>query len=230
MSDQPFIFTLCDAGSAKVNPLRDSLHGNLFLLETYSPSLRNLSKIFKVRDFLLSASHLADDAIIIFVDAYDVLCIRYEISELVTRFRNTGRDLITGAESVFCHHRSECLSFFLEHYMDDPARYLNSGFIIGYKWAYLKMLTHICDNFPDLYMLRHRYSDQRAISTFMLLNSRLGLINMAIDSQRQFCYTHSYDNNPLRLDDIDCFFVHVTWLALDIQARAYDQIKRHFLG
>ncbi len=230
MMDQPFIFTLCDAASPKVNGLRDSLHGNLFLLETYSPRLGNLSKIFKVREYLQSASHLADDSVILFVDAYDVLCIRNDMPGLLTSFRNSGKDLITGAETVFSHHRSECLPFFLTNYLHAPARYLNSGFIIAYKWAYLKMLDHICDHFPDLYMLRHRYSDQRAISTFMLHNSQAGWIKMDIDSKQQFCHTHTYDSNPLILDRIDCYFVHVTWLALQIQASAYETLKQHFLA
>ena len=230
MTVQPFIFTLCDAATPKVNGLRDSLNGNLYVLETYSPTLGNLSKIFKVRDYLQSASHLSGDSVVLFVDAYDVLCIRDDMSALVAHFRNSGKDLITGAETVFSHHRSECLPFFLDNYLHEPARYLNSGFIIAYKWAYLKMLNHICDHFPDLYMPRHRHSDQRAISTFMLHNSRAGWINMDIDSRQQFCYTHAYDNNPLNLGLIDCYFVHVTWLALEVQATAYEAIKKHFLG
>lgn len=122
------------------------------------------------------------------------------------------------------------LPFFLERYQDQPARYLNSGFIIAYKWAYLRMLDHIADNFVDIYMERHQRSDQRAMSTFMLHNSRLGLINIDIDSQQEFCHTHTYVNNPLSLEQIRSYFVHVTWLALDVQANAYKRIKEHFLG
>jgi hypothetical protein len=230
MINNPFVFTLCDAGNTRVDDLKASLHGNLFLLETYSPSMGNLSKIFKIRDFLASANHLSDESIVIFLDAYDALCIRYELQELAEKFISTGKDLIMGAETIFCHHRSQLVPFFLNRYMDQPARYLNSGFIIAYKWAYLRMLNHIADNFVDSYMDRHQSSDQRAISTFMLHNSKLKLINMDIDSQQEFCHTHTYDNNPLSLEKINSYFVHVTWLALDVQADAYKKIKNYFLG
>jgi hypothetical protein len=225
----PFIFTICDAGSSsRVDALRSSLNNNLFVLEAYSPTFGTLSKIFKNRDFLRSANQLADDTIIIFVDAFDVLCIRNEMDQLAEDFLASGQDLIVGAESIFCHHRSETLPFFLEKYMNEPARYLNSGFIIGYKWAYLQMLNHITDHFIEQYMVKHNYDDQRAISTFMLKNSSLDMIKMDIDSRQRFCHTHTYDDNPLRLDKINSYFVHVTWLALEIQAKAYLMIKNHF--
>jgi hypothetical protein len=230
MNNQPFIFTLCDAGNSRVEGLRSSLHGNLFVLEAYSPGIGNLSKIFSVREFLASSSHLEDDRILIFLDAYDVLCIRYELEHLAAKFRATGKDLIMGAESIFCHHRSQVLPFFLDRYLDQPARYLNSGFVIAYKWAYLRMLNHIADNFADLYMDRHQRSDQRAISTFMVHNSRLGLIDMDIDCRQEFCHTHTYADNPLVLSRIESYFVHVTWLALDVQAKAYRRIRNHFLA
>ena len=76
---------------------------------------------------------IADDAILVFTDAYDVLCIRYDPAGLAADFSATGRDLIVGAETVFCHHSVDVLPFFLSNYLGHPAKYLNSGFIIGYK-------------------------------------------------------------------------------------------------
>ena len=46
------------------------------MLEAYSQTLGTLSKIFRVRDFPRSAEQLADDSIIVCLDAFDVLCIR----------------------------------------------------------------------------------------------------------------------------------------------------------
>lgn len=228
MKHEPIFFTLCDADSEQVEPLKLSLKGNLRVLTTYCPRLKNLSKIFKIREFLAAATDISDDAIVVFTDAYDVLCIRYDPISLVADFKATGQDLITGAETVFCHHRSEVLPFFLTNYLEKQARYLNSGFIIAYKWAYLRMLNHIADNFVDRYMVKHRYSDQRALSKFMLENQELNLLKMDIDSSLQFCYTHTYDNNPLCHDRLGCYFVHVTWLALEIQQKTYQEIRNIF--
>ncbi|GAB1541795.1 hypothetical protein NUACC21_44680 [Scytonema sp. NUACC21] len=228
MLEEPVFLTLCDADSPQVQPLYSSLRGNLRILETYSPRLGLLSKIFKVRDFLASDTDIADDAIIVFTDAYDVLCIRYDPAGLAADFMATGRDLILGAETVFCHHSADVLPFFLSNYLGHPAKYLNSGFIIGYKWAYSRMLNYIANNFVEKYMMDSRQNDQRVISRFMLENSELGLLNMDIDSTFKFCYTHTYDNNPLRCDNLASYFVHVTWLALEIQKQAYDEIRRVF--
>jgi len=227
-SKEIVFITLCDANSPLVQPLYSSLRGDLRIIETYSPSLGLLSKIFKVREFLADDTEIADNSIIVFTDAYDVLCIRYDPNGLVTDFKNTGKDLIIGAETIFCHHSADILPFFLDNYSGQKAKYLNSGFIIGYKWAYLRMLNYIVDNFVDKYMMDSRQNDQRVISRFMLENSDMNLLNMDIDSTFKFCYTHTYDNNPLNHDNLSAYFVHVTWLALGIQKQAYDEIRSIF--
>jgi hypothetical protein len=228
MLEEPVFITLCDVDSPLVQPLYSSLRGNLLILNNYSQKLGLLSKIFKVRDFLAADTDIADDAIIVFTDAYDVLCIRYDPAGLAADFSATGRDLIFGAETVFCHHSADVLPFFLSNYLGQPAKYLNSGFIIGYKWAYLRMLNYIATNFVEKYMMDSRQNDQRVISRFMLENSELGLLNMDIDSTFKFCYTHTYDNNPLCCDNLASYFVHVTWLALEIQKQSYEEIRRVF--
>ena len=223
-SKEIVFITLCDANSPLVQPLYSSLRGNLRIIETYSPRLGLLSKIFKVREFLAADTEIADNSIIVFTDAYDVLCIRYDPNGLMADFKNTGKDLIIGAETVFSHHSADILPFFLNNYSGQKAKYLNSGFIIGYKWAYLRMLNYIVDNFVDKYMMDSRQNDQRVISRFMLENSDMNLLNMDIDSTFKFCYTHTYDNNPLDHENLAAYFVHITWLALEIQKRVYDEI------
>jgi len=229
MSEELVFITLCDdANSPLVQPLYLSLRGNLRIIETYSLRLGWLSKIFKVHEFLAADTDIADNAIIVFTDAYDVLCIRYDPDGLTMDFKNTGKDLIIGAETVFCHHSADVLPFFLDNYSGQKAKYLNAGFIIAYKWAYLRMLNYIVDNFVDKYMMDSRQNDQRVISRFMLENSDMNLLNMDIDSTFKFCYTHTYDNNPLDHDNLAAYFVHVTWLALEIQKRVYDEIRDTF--
>ena len=171
---------------------------------------------------------IADDAIIVFTDVYDVLCIRYDPAGLAADFSATGRDLIVGAKTVFCHHSVDVLPFFLSNYLGHPAKYLNSGFIIGYKSAYLRMLHYIASNFVDKYMMDCPQNDQRVISRFMLENSEVGLLNMDINSTFKFYYTHTYDNTPLCCDKLVSYFVHLPWLALEIQKQAYQEIRRVF--
>ncbi|MGK7957353.1 MAG: glycosyltransferase domain-containing protein [Crocosphaera sp.] len=229
MSKEPVFITLCeDDKNPRLQPLYSSLKGNLIVLDDYSLDLGFLSKIFKVHKFLTSDTNITDDQIVVFTDAYDVLCLRYEPAKLVRDFLAEDKDLILGAETVFAHHSSKVLPFFLSNYLDKPARYLNAGFVMGYKWAYLRMLNYIVDNFVEKYMMDCRQNDQRVISRFMLENTELNLLRMDIDSTSKFCYVHTYDNNPLSPDKLTSYFVHVTWLALEIQQQAYDEIRRIF--
>jgi hypothetical protein len=228
MTKEPVFLTICDAGSPKVDTLHSSLHGNLRLLETYCSQLGSLSKIFKIQDFLNTDTTIPDDNIIVFTDAYDVACLRYDPQGLTEDFKATGKDLIVGAETVFAHHSSEVLPFFLSNYLTRKAKYMNSGFIIGYKWAYRTMLNYICDNFENRYRTPNNFSDQRVLSKFMLDNSQLQLLKMDIDSDFKFCYTHTYDNNPLDCKKISSYFIHITWLALSIQAEAWENMKEFY--
>ncbi len=221
ITENPVFLTICDAGSPKVDGLRSSLHGNLRILETYCPEMGLLSKIFKVRDFLNTDTTIPDQNIIVFTDAYDVVCLRYDTQGLTDDFKATGKDLIIGAETVFANHSSEVLPFFLSNYLTRKAKYMNTGFIIGYKWAYRTMLNYVCDNFENRYRTPNNFCDQRALSKFMLDNSNLKILNMDIDSDFKFCHTHTYDNNPLDCEKITSYFIHITWLALPIQAEAY---------
>ena len=79
MSEELVFITLCDdANSSLVQPLYSSLRGNLRIIETYSLGLRWLSKIFKVHEFLAADTDIADNAIIVFTDAYDVLALEIQ--------------------------------------------------------------------------------------------------------------------------------------------------------
>ena len=91
IATEPVFIPLCDADSPLVQPLYSSLRGNLRILNNYSQKLGLLSEIFKVRDFLAADTDIADDAIIVFTDAYDVLCIRYDPVGLAADFFATGR-------------------------------------------------------------------------------------------------------------------------------------------
>lgn len=90
------------------------------------------------------------------------------------------------------------------------------------------MLNYIASNFVDKYMMDCRQNDQRVIWRFMLENSEQGLLNMDINSTFKFCYTHTYDNTPLCCDKLVSYFVHLPWLALEIQKQAYQEIRRVF--
>ena len=83
------------------------------MLEAYSQTLGTLSKIFRVRDFLRSAEQLADDSIIVFLDAFDVLCVRDDMNQFTQDFIDSSQDLNVGAETISCHHGSEVLPFFV---------------------------------------------------------------------------------------------------------------------
>lgn len=59
-------------------------------------------------------------------------------------------------------------------------------------------------------------------------NASLGLFSMDIDVSRKFCCTHTYADDLLQIEAISSYFVHVTWLDLEIQALSCRRVLDRF--
>lgn len=196
--------TLCDAGGIeKVNHLRASLQNNIHILQDYDVSIGLISKLTKVLAFLESATHLTE-CVIVFTDAFDVLCLNYDKKQLLSDFKATGKEIIVGAEGCFAHHSPDVKPYFDEKYEGHSVKYLNSGFIIAYKSAYIKMLRHILHNY-DL----SKKNDQPLVSQFMKENEILKLVTMDIDYTSKFVFTYISDYRNISIDSVHSYFIHV---------------------
>lgn len=169
-----------------------------------------------------------DDEVIVFVDAYDILCLKLEGME--EAFRSTKKDIIYGAEIFNIHQRPDVMMWFLKNFAERRLKFVNCGFAIGYYQSFVKMLSHIIENFEQVYRNKiDGQSEQMIISHFMMRNAKeLHLMNIDIDSDAVFCLVVSSNLN--KIDDIHSYFVHVPWLANPSQQAKYDKIiSQYFL-
>lgn len=231
-----YFITICDdINHPNLGNLKKSLNNDLIILDNYDKNIGNLSKIFKLREYLLNDTQIKNDDIVIMIDAYDMLCIDYDKNKIIEKFKNKNLDLIVSAESNFVFHHSIVRPFFEEKYNNHKQKYINSGFIISYKTAYLKMLNHIYKNYEKKYKLdkgniRVINSDQRIISYFMYDNNKLNLINMEIDCKEEFCKTLicGYNVYPRDILNYNIFFIHTPDIKNTIQTNKYNDYIKYF--
>lgn len=200
----------------------------LNIIDTYDVGLKNLSKIFKTYSYILGRQDIKDNDILCILDGHDVLFNnKYSKMDLILDFKNTGMDMIISGEMNFTHHCDSVKRFFEDNYKGQY-RYLNSGVIICYKWAYLKMFKDIINNFQK-YKLSGNTSDQRIIGLYIKdkIESKEIPIKVKIDDMGYFTNTITTNWNG-NLDKIDVYFVHVTFLKNLNQIKRYNYLLKKF--
>lgn len=108
--------------------------------------------------------------ILIFVDGYDVVQRRTDLTNFETKFKNSGADIIFSAET-YCWPNPWISYQFPPAVPECPYRFPNSGTFVGYAWAIKRMLEW------DQYRLNH--DDQGYVHDFFLRckDLKIGLDN-----------------------------------------------------
>lgn len=221
-----YFITLVDKGSIdKTINLQKTLYPEkLHIIDTYDHELKNLSKIYKTYEYISTQNNIKMDDIVCIIDGHDMLFNKrlYEPKDIKNKFIKTNTDIIISSESKFSHHCNSVKHFFEERFKK-PFCYLNSGFIIGYKKAYINMFSDIIDNI-DKYKSCYK-SDQRIISLYIMdktISNNLP-VKIIIDDDLNFSTTLNTNTN-LKLDEIKSFFIHVTFLKHNIQNLKYNKL------
>lgn len=221
-----YFITLVDKCSIdKTINLQKTLYPEtLHVIDTYDQELKNLSKIFKTYEYILSRNDIKTDDIVCIIDGHDMLFNKklYKPKDIKNRFIETNMDIIISSESKFSHHCNSVKHFF-ETNFKKPFCYLNSGFIIAYKKAYMNMFSDIIHNI-DKYKSNIK-SDQRILSLYIMdktISNNLSL-KIIIDDQLDFSTTLDTNTN-LKLHEIKSFFIHVTFLKNNIQNLKYNKL------
>ena len=168
------IFTYCtDKDNVKLLEKSAQLK-NIRLQIIYEPQSEYkgfTNKIFKMKEAILQNENILENDMILFVDAYDVLCFAGSEQEIMDKFHSYNCELLMGAE----------MNSYPYGYDDKypPAghnptnyKYINSGGFIGYKSAIVKLyswktdaeIIHICSDGGDQtyfiqYYLAHYNND-----------------------------------------------------------------------
>jgi hypothetical protein len=221
-----YFITLVDKHSIdKTINLQKTLYPEkLHIIDTYDCELKNLSKIYKTYEYISMRNDIKIDDIICIIDGHDVLFNKklYNAEDIKNRFIKQNIDIIISSESNFSHHCNSVKDFF-EQKFKKPFCYLNSGFIMGYKWAYINMFNDIINNI-DKYKSNFK-SDQRILSLYIMdktISNTLP-VKLSIDDDLIFSTTLNTNTN-LKLDEIRSFFIHVTFLKNNIQNIKYNKL------
>ena len=152
-----YIFTYCtNKDNVKLLEKTAQLK-NMKIIVVYEPQLEYkgyINKIFKIREAIQNENILEKD-IILFVDAYDVLCFADSEQEIIDKFHSYHCDLLIGAELNSYPYgyddkyppTNHCTNY----------KYINSGGFIGYKSALIHLyswkndmeITDICSDGGD---------------------------------------------------------------------------------
>ena len=196
----------------------------LHIIDTYDNEMKNLSKIYKTYEYISTQNNIKTDDIVCIIDGHDMLFNKklYKPEDIKNRFIKENTDIIISSESKFSHHCNSVKQFFEQNFKN-PFCYLNSGFIIAYKRAYINMFSDIIYNM-NKYKSSFK-SDQRILSLYIMdktISNNLP-VKIMIDDDLIFSTTLN-TNTHLKLDEIKSFFIHVTFLKHNIQNLKYNKL------
>lgn len=142
------------------------------------PNYWSRAHLFKIEklDLLrkyLGLGFLAENDIVLFTDAYDVLVVA-SATQLAERFLISEHDIIFNAECNFWppgDGRNEVRSQFER--FESKWKYLNSGCFVGYVWAIKHMLDHCAQSAGN--------DDQAMIQDYFIANLNSRLIDLGLD-------------------------------------------------
>lgn len=225
MNQAIYFITLVDKDSIdKTINLQKTLYPDtLHIIDTYDSELKNLSKIFKTYEYISERNDIKKDDIVCIVDGHDVLFNSnlYNGKDIKNRFIKENIDMIISSESKFSHHCESVKEFFEQNYKK-PFCYLNSGFIIAYKWAYMDVFGDIIQNIGKY--KSNSKSDQRILGLYIMdktVKNSLP-VKLIIDDNLIFSTTLNTDTDLK--SEMKSFFVHVTFLKHDIQNIKYNKL------
>lgn len=196
-----FFVTICDKESIhKTELLKKTLRGNLIVIDTYDKSIGNFSKLFKFREFLHYRHDINEDDVICFIDAFDVICIRFDENEILHTFKSYNKNIIIGCEeNCGPEHTTKAVAYFIK-----TGNYLNGGFQIGYKKSFIDLQDYIHNNFEELKnnLEINRNTEQGIISQVFIKN----IFDIGLDVNKSLVNNWG-PRQELRF--LNTFFIHV---------------------
>lgn len=223
-----YIITISDKQNiSKTNVLKTSIDNlyKLVVLDNYDPNLGNVSKIIKTYEYIQKSEYIKDNDVICIVDGHDVIYNKNKTSNLLETFIDHKKDIITSCETKFSHQENSVKDFY-DNLTTFKNKYLNSGFIIAYKWTFLKIFGDIVNNI-DTYNIHLNKSDQRILSLY--IKDNYDKLSIGLDYNNIFCTTVNTEYNE-NIKDINSFFIHVTFLKNQCQKLKYDKICKNILN
>jgi hypothetical protein len=170
-------------------------------------------KLREVQTFVLG-THLNDDDIILFTDAYDIIYAGNQ-SEILERFLAFEKPIIFGAEK-YCNPKPSLSSQY--KFKDTEFPYLNSGMFIGYVHALRECISN--------YMYNDNHDDQ-LFWTLQFLN-RPHLIGLDYQCSL-FLNTYNIDNSRFSYNKVENHAKYREYNPLFVHVNGPDKVDLQFL-
>jgi hypothetical protein len=147
LDDRVYYFTVATKPDKGLNMLIDTCRYHNINLDVLGMNDQRLQQwgdnLWVKLDYLNQVlKSLQSDTIVLFTDAYDVLCTR-DLSYAVEHFKNTKHPILFSAE-YYCFPK-EYKSQYTDTQQQMPFPYLNSGTFIGYVWALRELFKRMPD-------------------------------------------------------------------------------------
>jgi hypothetical protein len=209
---------------------------NLTIISAYDFKLKNLSKIFKVSEYL-QCNQYNDDDIIVLLDAFDVLCCG-DPKRLPTYLKNKGIDILISSEDTFGLHPNISRQYYDEYSRlnGTRAKYINSGVYVGYANKIKLLFQGMVARFDELrkeiidpllpansHILQ---SDQYFLTYYLhkidFINNKKDFV-IGIDVKDEITFTNTFTvNQQYKLSDY--MFIHTWGLYNFSQLTKYRQL------
>jgi hypothetical protein len=204
----------------------------LTIIKNYVQNQGKYNKIIQVYNYLRSkeGNSIKDNDVIIFVDGFDTIVMKKMDEDLENDFRNSGKDIIFGADHHFEYIYPDALQYYNDRYKNNGLKYLNSSFYIGYKSSILQFFQYIMSHLiyypkPDKII-----SDRRVIGYVFYqahskdhssTNKALQHLRLDLDTSGKYFYSKNKDKNINELLVRNPYFVHFRHLGDPNQRSAH---------
>ena len=236
--------TLCDKDSydrkrAQILERSFAKYGGdhvLHVIQDYILSQGKYNKIIQIYHYLRNHKEIADDDVILFIDAFDTIVMK-PLDGLETDFRKSDQHLIFGAHHEFKYIYDDARKYYDMRYgIQEKHRYLASNFFVGYKWSILQFFQYMMEKLEYYPKPDKKIHDQRVIGyvfyqkdakEYSSINKRLSHLRLNIDTSLKFVYTKSEKSSIYEILGINPYFLHIPHLDKVEQKRDYLLIAKY---
>jgi hypothetical protein len=191
----------------------------LIVLQNHLSHYGDYNKIVQIYSYLKSKDCLSknDDDLFLYVDISNTLVMKNLDTSLETTFKESGNNILFGANSAFKYIYPEAASYYENRYKGLPQKYLDFGFYIGYKWAIIQYFGFILNKINYYPKPDGKISSQRVVGYVFYqkdakehssTNKALQNLKLDLDVTNHYFYAQNENKNIYELLLHHSFFLH----------------------
>ena len=209
----------------------------LIVLQNYFPHYDDYNKIVQVYTYLKSKDCVSkdDNDIFLYLDISNTLIMKSLDTSFETTFKESGEDIIFGANSAFKYIYPEAASYYDNRYKGLQQKYLDFGFYIGYKKAIIQYFGFILNKIQYYPKPDGKISSQRVVGYVFYqkdakehssTNKALQNLKLNLDVSNFYFYAQNENKSIYELLLNNSFFIQFSDLHKQNQKKDYFLISK----